>query len=358
MRYIFLTVALLSTRALWAQNDSTAQHSLSISGYADVYYAYDFNKPANHIIAPFLYNYNRHNTFNVNLAMIKASYNRERVRGNIALMAGTYTNDNMTNEKGALKNIYEADAGVKIVKNKNLWIDAGILPSHIGWESAIGKDGPTLTRSIAAENSPYFETGARLSYTTDNGKWYIAALALNGWQRIERPDGNNSIAFGHQVIFKPNASITINSSSFIGNDKPDSIRQMRYFHDLYGQLQLSKHFALTLGLDAGAEQQFKNSDRYNTWYSAVAIAAYTLNNWNIALRGEYYQDPRGVIIPVATANGFKTWGYSLNVDRRITGNFLWRVEARAFNSKDKLFLQNNQPTYNKFLITSSLAFSF
>lgn len=356
-----ILMRVLFTILLPAENGNAqsgeSEQDFKISGYGEIFYSYALNRPADHHIAPFLYNYNRHNTFNVNLAMLKASYSRERFRGNIALMAGTYTNDNMVNEKGALQYIYEANAGVKITRNKNLWLDAGILPAHIGWESAIGKDCPTLTRSIAAENSPYFETGARLSYTTDNGKWYIAALALNGWQRIERTDGNNSLSFGHQLLFKPGKNITINSSSYIGNDKPDSTRQMRYFHDLYGQFQLSRHFTVTLGFDAGAEQQIKGSNRYNTWYSTAIIAAYAINNWNIALRGEYYQDPRGVII-TGTANGFKALGYSLNVDKKIAGNFLWRVEARRFNSKDNLFSKYTRATNNDFFMTSSFAFSF
>ena len=63
-------------------------------------------------------------------------------------MAGTYAQDNMVAEQGALRYINEANIGVKISENKNLWIDAGIMPSHIGWESAIGKDNYTLTEAL------------------------------------------------------------------------------------------------------------------------------------------------------------------------------------------------------------------
>ena len=85
------------------------------------------------------------------------------MRANLALMAGTYAQDNLSAEQDALKLINEANVGFKISKTKNIWIDAGIMPSHIGWESAIGKDNMNLTRSLAAENSPYFETGAKIS---------------------------------------------------------------------------------------------------------------------------------------------------------------------------------------------------
>lgn len=357
MIWLALTAPFIELQKATAQTEST-EKALTIGGYAEAFYSYDMGQPADHIRQPFLYSYNRHNTVAINLALVKASYTTERVRGNVGLMTGTYSNDNMAAEKGALKNIYEANAGFKLSKKHNLWIDAGVLPSHIGWESAIGKDCQTLTRSIAAENSPYFETGARLSYTTGNGKWYISGLVLNGWQRIERVNGNNTPAFGHQLTFKPSDKITVNSSSFIGNDKPDSIRQMRYFHDLYGQFLLCPHISLTLGFDIGIEQQAKGSSRYNTWYTPVFITSWFNDQWNIGLRGEYFNDPAGVIIATGTAQGFKTLGYALNIDRRITRQFVWRLEGRGWSSRDPIFLKKTLPVKNNFAFTSALAFSF
>src|SRR6185295_5898902 len=132
---------------------------------------------------------NRHNEFNVNLGLLKASYNTDWIRGNIALATGTYMNANYAAEPGVLKNIYEANAGVRISKSKNLWIDIGIMPSHIGFESARSYDCWNLTRSIIADNTPYYESGAKVTYTSDNNKWMVSALALNGWQRIQRVSG-------------------------------------------------------------------------------------------------------------------------------------------------------------------------
>lgn len=332
--------------------------SLLISGYLETYYSYDFAEPDNHIRQPFLYSYNRSNEVNLNLGLIKLAYATENARANIGLMAGTYSNDNLAAEQGVFKNIYEANAGVKISKDKNLWIDAGIMPSHIGFESAIGKDCWNLTRSILAENSPYYETGAKISYTSDSGQWFVSGLVLNGWQRIYRPDGNNTPAFGHQLTYKPNSKITLNSSSFIGNDKPDDAKQMRYFHNFYGQFQLNESFGLTVGFDIGAEQKAKGSSSYNNWYSPVLIAKYNpIENHSIAVRGEYYSDKNGVIIATNTPNGFQTWGYSINYDYLISSNFMWRIEARAFSSKDKIFTLNDEPVNDNVFLTTSLAIS-
>ncbi|HOZ84311.1 MAG TPA: porin [Niabella sp.] len=339
----------------FAQTDST-QMQFYISGYVETYYSYDFSKPDNHSKAGFMYSHNKHNEFNLNLGFIKVGYQTEKVRANLALATGTYMNANYAAEAGVMKNIYEANAGVKISKKQEVWIDAGIMSSHLGFESAVGKDNWTVTRGIYAENSPYFETGAKISYTTSNSKWMISALLLNGWQRIQRVDGNNTPSFGHQLVYKPNSKITLNSSSFIGNDKPDSIKQMRYFHNLYGIFQINDKFGITAGFDLGAEQKSKGSSNYNYWYTPVVIAKYSPTaKQNVAIRLEYFSDENGIIIGTGTSNGFKTWGYSFNYDYLIRENVMWRIEGRGFNSKDKIFIKDGNPINNNFFITTSIA---
>jgi hypothetical protein len=341
-----------------AQNDSSSS-PLTISGYLEAYYGYDFNKPGDHNRPPFVYSHNRHNEVNLNLGFIKAGYQTDKIRANLALAAGTYMNANLAAEPGVLKNIFEANAGVKISKKSNLWVDAGIFASHIGFESAIGKDCQTLTRSILADNSPYYEAGAKISYASPNEKWFISGLLLNGWQRIQRVDGNNTPAFGHQLTYKPNARVTLNSSSFIGNDKPDSVKQMRYFHNFYGIFQLNDKLSLIAGFDIGAEQKSKGSKDYNNWYSPVLILGFQPHEkHHIAGRLEYYSDRNGVIISTGTQDGFKTWGYSVNYDYAFMKNVVWRTEAKLFNTKNNIFIKEGESVNNNFCMTTSLAISF
>ncbi len=343
-----------------AQTDST-QNPLKISGYLETYYVYDFGNPTDHNRPDFLYSFNRHNEVNLNFGFIQAEYNSDKVRGKLALMTGTYANTNLAAEPGVLKNIFEANAGVRISKSKNLWVDAGIFASHIGFESAIGANCWNMTRSLLAENSPYYLSGAKISYTSDDEKWFLSGLMLNGWQRIQRVPGNQTPALGHQLTWKPNDKITLNSSSFIGNDKPESTRQMRYFHNFYGQFQLSPKIGITAGFDMGAEQQVKGSSDFNVWYSPVLIARYTpTEKLALAARAEYYSDEGGVIISTGTPNGFQTFGYSLNMDVRVMENVLWRLEARTFNSqKDFIFIDSNQnKTRSNSFVGTSLSVSF
>jgi hypothetical protein len=355
MKKIILT-ALIAFGYTTMNAQEESKSPFTFSGYIDTYYSYDFGNPDNHTRPGFLYNYNKHNEVNLNLGLAKVNYAKDNVRGNFAIMAGTYAEYNMAAEQGLLKNVYEANVGVKISKEHNLWVDAGVMPSHIGFESAIGKDCMTLTRSILAENSPYYEAGVKLGYTSKSEKWYLAIMYLNGWQRIQKVEGNQTPAFGTQVTYKPTGLVTLNWSTYVGNEQPDVDRKWRYFNDFYGQFKVSEKVNLIAGVDIGVQQATNGSSDYDVWYSPIVVAQYKpTNKIMVAARGEYYQDKKGVIIATDTPNGFKTYGFSANFDYLAAENVIFRLEARTLNSKDDIFLKNNDPTDSNVFITTSLA---
>ncbi len=358
-KILWIAIAALGITKTQAQDTTAVPSPLTFSGYVETYYSYDFGNPDNHARPGFFYSHNRHNEANLNLGMVKANYTKTNVRANLALMAGTYTNANLATEPGTLKNVFEANVGVKVSKNHNLWIDAGIMPSHIGFESAIGKDCPTLTRSILADNSPYYETGVKIGFTSKSEKWYLAAMYLNGWQRIQKIDGNHTPAFGTQITYKPNSKTVLNWSTYAGNEQPDTIRKWRYFNNFYGQFKVSEKVNLTAGFDIGAQQSVNGSSDYDIWYAPIFIAQYKpITKIQLAARAEYYQDKQGVIIATGTPNGFKTYGFSANFDYLPADNVMFRIEARTLNSKDDIFLRDTTPTNNNVFLTTALAISF
>ena len=357
---LFFPLLFITALALGQSTDSTSMtapaSSLTFSGYADVFYQYDFNQPADNARPGFLYSHNRHHEVNVNVAYLKGAYAADRVRGNLALLVGTYADDNYAAESDVMQNVLEANVGVRL--GAHTWLDAGILPSHIGFESAVSKDCRALTRSLVAENSPYFETGVKLTFQP-NDEWTLAALYLNGWQRIARPAGNTLPAFGTQVYWKPSGNLTLNYSTFFGSDKPDSNRLFRQYHNFYGIFTVAEGFEITAGFDFGAEQQREGSSELNTWYTPVLIARYQVGpRLALAARVEYFEDVAGVIIATGTENGFKTTGFSLNLDYQIADNALWRVEGRVLNSEDEIFVTDNGLSKSRPYVTTGLAISF
>ena len=354
-KLITLITTLTASITAFAQDEP----KVKFSGYLETYYGYDFNKPGDHNRPGFIYSHNRANEVNLNLGFIKAAYANGNIRANVALMAGTYTNANLAAEPGVLKNIFEANAGVKLSKSQNLWIDAGVFSSHIGFESAISKDCWVLTRNIASENTPYYESGAKVTYSTNDGKLTATLLYLNGWQRITRQNGNDKPAGGLQLTWKPNAKITVNYSNYLGTEGADSVRVNRFYHNIYGIFQVTDKFGLTLGIDYGTQQKSKEGNLKNKVFSPVAIAQYKFaEKWAVAGRFEYYEDKNGVFIATGTPNGFKTKGYSLNVDYAPIPNAVVRLEGKTYDSRDKIFTRANSTVNASTTLTASIAVAF
>ena len=352
MKYSISILLILVALHAIAQENSNKQ--LTFSGYGELYYSSDFSKVVDEEKPGFIYNHKKLGVIQMNLAFLKASYSNKTFRGNVALMAGNYPRYNLSNEPSWARLIYEANAGIKIVKNRNVWLDAGIMPSHIGFESALGADCWTLTRSLLAENSPYYETGIKLSSASKNEKWNTSILALNGWQKIRRPDGIRKPSFGAQINYRPNEKVLVNYSNFVGSDRPDSLGISRFFHNFYTQLQVKKNLDLLLGFDNGTEFGW-NEGKTKNWYSPVLISKLRLKNDNqLALRLEYYADANEIIVQTKSNLGFKTSGISLNYDYKLSENMLWRIEPKLLYSDKKIFTNDKQSSKTDFTITTAL----
>lgn len=375
-RLIFLCVFIIMMNNAFlssAQNKDSVSvkdsSGLSFWGFADVYYGYNFNQPPSRIDGElvtgnsFLYSHNRHNEFNLNNGIVGVDYFKDKVRGILALQAGTYVEYNYANEPAMLKYVYEAYAGYQPIRN--LWIDAGIFTSHIGSESAISSENLTLSRSMMAENTPYYETGVRASYEINN-KLKINGLILNGWQNIT--DHNKNKALGTQIQFKPTAHLLLNYSTFLGKEagaydptagipNTDSLSTRRFFNNFYCRAQLSK-FTLLCSFDIGFQKKRKASGNY-LWFNPNIILNYSITDRISAVaRCEYYNDKNGVIIFTGTKNGFQTYAGSLGLNIRLAENLLWRIEGKVFESKDKVFLIKEKTADKNLLLLSSVAIKF
>jgi hypothetical protein len=354
MKPLYYSIVLILFSSLTSYSQENSNLKISFSGYIETFYSYDFNQPTLDQKHSFLYNYNRQNEFNLNVGLIRTRLEYENIYGSIALHSGTYVDDNYANEK--IKYLSEAYLGLYIDKAKKQTIEIGIMPSHIGFESATTASNLTLTRSILAENSPYFMTGVKYSYKPSD-KWNFSGLILNGWQRISKPEKNSAPSFGTQIIYKPSDKSTLNWSNFIGKEYYGSEMLMRYFTNIYLDYKWNSKWRTITGFDFGLQKTSSTNTNHANWFSPVVVTQYTINSkWQTALRAEYYQDVKNVMIP--TANEFKTLGTSLNFDYLINSKMKFRTEARYFNSKEKVFLKNGDLTTGDFFITSSLCLEF
>ena len=345
----FILILILLPFSIFSQEKDSL--TIKVSVFLETYYAYDFSNPTTETKLPFMYNYNRHNEFNVNNGLIRAQLQYGNTYASIAVHAGTYVVDNYASED--IKLVSEAFVGMYLNDNKKSSIEVGIMPSYIGFESATTATNLTLTRSILAENSPYFMTGIKYNYKP-NDKWSFSGLVTNGWQRINKPQKDVAPSLGTQIVYKPSEKATLNWSTFIGKEFYQTKLAMRYFSNLYWDNTWNSKWRTILGFDFGIQDSSSLNDKHLYWMSPVLIAQYSISpKWQTAVRVEYYQDENNVII--ATSDAFKTSGASLNFDYLPNSKVKLRTEARYLDSKEAIFFDNKS---DNFFVTTSLSFEF
>jgi len=295
--------------------------AFTFSGYAEGFFNYSLNSDASSKIYPFIYHYPDNRMMNLNHAEFELHTRSDDWFGNIGLHTGRYVDENYGSEPSMLRPLYSASIGKNLSPEWTL--EAGIFPSHIGFESAIGKEGWTLSRSLVADNSPYFESGLKTTFTP-NEQWSFAALVLNGWQVISDP--NSSKSFGTQIQWKPTPEILLNSSTYVGNDQPNSMPgKTRYFHNFFGVFKLSSQWSVATLCDVGVQEN--GTKDWNTWIGGGVITQYSLEkNLKIGGRLEFFSDPSQV---VATGSP-STWSASVNSDFAVLPRILWRNELKTY----------------------------
>ncbi len=291
--------------------------------------------------------------------MASLTITHPRYRATLAVQAGTYVTDNYTSEPDLLKNVFDANVGFSLSNSGNLWLDAGIFGnSFIGFESTFSHPNANLGHNLVSENVPYFMAGIKASYEASD-QWSMAILLLNGWQRIKWIKGNSLPSLGTELTYSQN-NFSFNWSSFTGTNDPDSTRRLRFFNSLYSKFEFNEHWRTTLGFDFGFQQKSKGASEKNSWWGMTAIVQYILNEkWSTAARFEHYSDPMEIIVtsidPIA---GYKTSGYSFNIDYHILPNLQLRGELRRFVSEDSIYPKENIAVNDNLSILTALTFQW
>lgn len=301
--------------------------NLTLSGYADAYFGIDSTSQDKR--SGFLYNHVIQKRPATNLLLLKADFQSERFRAVLSGMHGDYRRFNLAAEPDWAKPLNEAYAGFKPLDKQDLWIDAGVYASHIGIESSIAADCPTLTRSIVAENSPYYSSGVRTTYITPDKRNELAFHILNGWQRIGFADGINRPAYGLQFKHRLSDSFSVNYSNFYGTIYPTAQNINRHYHH-FNAICSKGPWNYYGTFDIGFEKS-------KSWYSPVLMAQRKLTDTlSATARVEWYRDPDRANISSNdrwdTANAFSMSGFSVNLDYQVNKHLLLRVEPKIYRS--------------------------
>jgi hypothetical protein len=336
-RLALLTV--LATGATGALRGQAPADTTQVTGFLDVYYAWDFNRPPS-LDRAYTTQPARHDEFNVNLADVALWLSRPTVHARLALQAGTSVQANYAGEPrvGSVSGpdlsrlLQEAYVGVRATRS--LWVDAGVFYSNIGQESWASRDNPTYSRSLIADYSPYYSAGVRALWQATPVLTLRVDL-MNGWQTISAP--NRGKAVGLRVEYAPAPGVLVGYSDFVGNQQPDSLSsRVRVFNELFARVGPADGTAAWLTADYGTQRT--PGGGWDDWYGLALVARRPVSG-RVALnaRIERYVDTHQVVVASLGPGGFAATGASLGLDVRTSGDVLWRSEWRVYHGDRALF---------------------
>ena len=352
-----MTPVLAVLALVQAAATDTTRH-VTWNAFVDTYYAYDFGRPAT-FDRVFTTQAERHDEFNVNLAYVAAALTSDRIRGRVALQAGTSVQANYAGEpaigsvSGATlsRHIQEATAGARL--SQTLWIDGGVYFSYIGWEGWISRDNPTYTRSLVAEYTPYYLSGVHLTWQPRAGagpsSLTVQLHLMNGWQNVS--ENNHGKAVGLRADWQASQHVTLAYANFIGNERPQGVPAATR---VFNQVMLKG----ASGRWSGQGQVDYGREGGHDWYGLVVIARDSIAPTVAAsVRFERYSDPRQVIVVTGAPAGLVTNGASLGIDVGKPAGLLWRTEVRGMRATNSLFPAHgvSNATRNNLVIVTSLA---
>ncbi len=406
MRLLFLVLVCLLV--VWhtgfvLANESNEKHfdiahlaqseGLKVRAYADGMYSQDFNRPYNGIrrfnSSPY-----HVNEFDISYSFVDFTFKKDRFRSTLAVHHGSVVEKMYEGESELWKQFREVSG--EYFFDHGLSVEFGDMPSHYGFEGFINKENWFASRAIMTDFAPDFDLGARLNYRPTS-HWLFRLQVANGWQTLR--ETNHDKAFStliryedqrlmvnwgtmitkepfKQRFLSPGQSISLPTYGAEYQYSKDPSYE-RYYSNFFMHYKWD-HLWVAYLLDLGMNEHGRNSlgkqdiNGYDFWAStAFCIKYFFLDHWAIASRTEYFYDPHTIVpeIMTYTTNGFQTIGETLTLEYAPKKYFTFRLDARYYRSKDKVYTSTHEVDLMKledqkylkrddFLVLASVAYEF
>lgn len=273
----------------------------------------------------FYYNHNDLRDLKLNYAQVLFEKRTGTWQFQLGIHDGVYVKRNYADQPKVSQLLSHANIQYSSPRCKGLKILAGIFPSHIGFESARTDANLTASRSMLAENSPYYESGIQINYSNNDKPWKLGVQMLTGWQQAQILLPVRHLSWGYNFEYALTQFWTLNNNGFVGYLNTQS-NQKRFYQNVYTQFKTEK-WTTIWGFDFGSSSI---NHKKNQWFSPVIIIQ---NHWknriNWAFRYEYMQSINQPFILVDNSTLFdRRSAASLNVDYTSAKKWLWRLEYK------------------------------
>ncbi|HEY4064825.1 MAG TPA: outer membrane beta-barrel protein [Puia sp.] len=339
---LLLIVTLISFAGFSQVADSTKKNdtappapapALTITGSADMYYRYDFNK-TNTDLTSFT---GSHDQFKLGMATVRLEHKTTKLDMVADLGFGPRAQEFAYNDNGILQAIKQ----LYISYSPTAWVKftGGTWATHIGYEVLDAYANRNYSMSYMFTNGPFSHTGVRADFTV--GKSGIMIGVSNPTDCRSIPDGKqnnkNMIA---QYSFAPSDNFKL-FLNYVGGKDADDNKVHQY--DLVINAKASSLFSL--GLNGTVNESSSPMDHWtagHTWWGTALYLNLDPKPWfGLTLRSEYFSDKDGVKLhPVDGAPGAKVFANTLSANFKVDG-FIFIPEFRYDHGSENLFTKKD-----------------
>ena len=326
---------------------------LSINGYVDTYYSFNFNKDAEE--SPQRIFDSAHNEFRLGLVQTKFEVGNDDwgvvadlVHGPNAELGnfGNVDSEGKSLTSSAVKQAYA---------NVSMWdftLTVGQYNTHIGYEVIEASLNSHYSLSNLFGYGPFYHVGAKLDYAIME-ELAVMIGVTNGWDAAGNFDINSGKSITAQVgiAFLEGLDIYLN---YMGGDESEEDGGWRNIYDLTSTYELNDSLKFGLNGAVGTDSLAENVDS-KAWFGAAFYIDYIFNpeakhTYMLSVRNEYFSDKDGVR---GFAGGVGAYTYGLTVTGTASlynGGFLIKPEVR-FDLSDKAIYANAQEDQVTFAVS-------
>lgn len=334
---IALTTVYVASAQEAVDSAKTTEKALTVSGYVDAYYRFNFANPKKE--QETFNNYtsftNSHNSFELGMASVKLEHSMGKVGVVADLGFGKRAEEFSYNDDKTMLAIKQAY--VTYSPKENLKFTAGSFATHVGYELVDPYLNRNYSMSYMFSYGPFFHTGVKADLAVGKSGFMLGVV---------NPTDLKSANFSRKFLIgqysyggeKVKLYLNYQGGTFYGEDDDDSkIHQ----GDVVLTAALSDKFSLgyngTVQSVSGRNGNGKFDDGETWWGSALYLNADPTSTFGLTLRGEYFSNENGA----SAAPGTNIFATTLSANFKV-GALTIIPELRHESAKDEIYVKRDE----------------
>ncbi len=321
-----------------AQDSTAAEEKKStttISGFADIYYRYDFNKNISNNRTSFT---NSQNSFELGMASLRIDHTIGKVSMTADLGFGKRAQEFSYNEGGivaAIKQLYISYAPTDWIK-----FTGGSWATHVGYELVDAPANRNYSMSYMFSYGPFFHTGVKADLTF--GKAGIMVGISNPTDFKTAPVDSKKFFLGQfSYGFNDNWKAYLN---YVSGKRPSDSAKTNQL-DLVITGKLSDKFSLGVNTTVQT-QKFQTGNKYESdshkwWGGALYLNVDPSELFGLTLRSEIFGDKSQLAAMAYAPVGANVWANTLSGNFRLFGALTIIPELRFETSSEDVFFDKD-----------------